>query len=114
MRAWKRIAALVLMLSMLCAGIVPAFAETAATPTDLSAADPAELEEVLSHFTLNHGPRSSKKIAITMDDVFETEWVWKSVELCRQYGITMTFFPIGRSLKDEDRDNWKAVLDAGC
>ena len=54
------------------------------------------------------------KIAITMDDVYETEWVWKSVELCKEYGITMTFFPIGRNLKDEDRDNWRAVIEAGC
>jgi peptidoglycan/xylan/chitin deacetylase (PgdA/CDA1 family) len=68
----------------------------------------------LSTFTLNHGSRESKKIAITMDDVYETEWVWKAVELCRQYGITMTFFPIGINLKEEDRENWQAVLDAGC
>ena len=71
-------------------------------------------EDLLSVFTVNHGPRDSKKIAITMDDVYETEWVWKAVELCRQYGIAMTFFPIGINLKPEDRDNWQASLDAGC
>ena len=71
-------------------------------------------EDLLSVFTVNHGSRESKKIAITMDDVYETEWVWKSVELCKQYGIAMTFFPIGINLKEEDRDNWRAVLDAGC
>ena len=71
-------------------------------------------EDLLSVFTGNHGPRDSKKIAITMDDVYEPEWVWKSVELCRQYGITMTYFPIGINLKEEDRDNWRALLDAGC
>ena len=71
-------------------------------------------EDVLGVFTLSHGSRESKKIAITMDDAYETEWVWKTVELCRQYGITMTFFPIGLNVKEEDRENWKAVLDAGC
>ncbi len=71
-------------------------------------------EDLLGTFTVNHGSRESKKIAITMDDVYETEWVWKAVELCRQYGITMTFFPIGINLKEEDRDHWQAVLDAGC
>ena len=65
-------------------------------------------EDLLSVFTVNNGPRDSKKIAITMDDVYEPEWVWKSVELCRQYGITMTYFPIGINLKEEDRDNWRA------
>ena len=71
-------------------------------------------EDLLSVFTLNHGSRESKKIAITMDDVYEPEWVWKSVELCRRYGITMTFFPIGINLKEEDGDNWRALLEAGC
>ena len=79
-----------------------------------SAAAEGAGDDPLSVFTLNHGSRESKKIAITMDDVFETEWVWKSVELCRKYGITMTFFPIGRNLKEEDRDKWRDVLEAGC
>ena len=79
-----------------------------------SSAAEQSAEDLLSVFTVNHGPRDSRKIAITMDDAFETEWVWKSVELCRQYGITMTFFPIGIRLKEEDRENWKAVLEAGC
>ena len=71
-------------------------------------------EDLLGTFTVNHGSRESKKIAITMDDVYETEWVWKAAELCKQYGITMTFFPIGINLQEEDRDRWQAVLDAGC
>ena len=79
-----------------------------------SSAAEQSAEDLLSAFTVNHGPRDSKKIAITMDDVYEPEWVWKSVELCRQYGITMTFFPIGVNLKPADRDNWRAVVDAGC
>ena len=71
-------------------------------------------EDPLSVFTINHGNRNSKKIAITMDDMFDTEWTWKTLALCKEYGITMTFFPIGRSLKEEDRENWRAVIEAGC
>ena len=78
-----------------------------------SSAAEKSAEELLGSFTLNHGSRDSRKIAITMDDVYEREWVWKSAELCRQYGITMTFFPIGINLKEEDRDGWLAVLDGG-
>jgi len=78
-----------------------------------SSAAEKSAEELLGSFTVNHGSRDSKKIAITMDDVYEREWVWKTAELCREYGITMTFFPIGINLKEEDRDNWTAVLDAG-
>ena len=70
--------------------------------------------DLLKEFRLLHGSRDSKRIAITMDDVYEREWVWKSVELCRQYGVRMTFFPIGLCLKEEDREGWLDVLSAGC
>jgi len=120
----KSLAALLLGLWVMFAGIGPVFAETAetaGTPGETAGtseteekAEPTEEEDPLAPFTLNHGSRKSRKIAITMDDVYETEWVWKSVELCKEYGITMTFFPIGRNLKDEDRDNWRAVIEAGC
>ena len=71
-------------------------------------------ETGLENFPVRFGNRSSKKIAITMDDANELEWVWKTVDLCRQYGITMTFFPVGCNLHEEDRENWQKVLDAGC
>ena len=68
----------------------------------------------LEDFPVYHGDRESRKIAITMDDVNEREWVWKAAELCEKYGITMTFFPIGVNLLPEDRENWQKVLDTGC
>ena len=71
-------------------------------------------EKLLENFTLNHGDRSSKKIAITIDDGYETEYYWKCAELCRQYGIGMTFFPIGLVLKEEDREDWIKVIESGC
>ena len=102
----------------LCLLLVAAFPGTAAageaTLTDLAAESVDPEEDPLSVFTVNHGSRNSRKIAITMDDVYEPEWVWKSVELCKQYGITMTFFPVGMNLKEEDREGWQSVLDAGC
>ena len=71
-------------------------------------------ETGLEDFRVRHGDRESKRIAITMDDVNEREWVWKTAELCEKYGITMTFFPVGRNLLEEDRENWQKVLDQGC
>ena len=70
--------------------------------------------DLLKDMRLLHGSRDSARIAVTMDDVYETEWVWKSVELCRRFGIRMTFFPLGVNLKEEDRAGWLDVLDAGC
>lgn len=87
-----------LIVLVLCLGIIfPACAETG-----------------LEGFRVRHGDPESKKIAITMDDVNEREWVWKSVELCRQYGITMTFFPNGRNILEEDADGWRDVVASGC
>ena len=71
-------------------------------------------ETGLENFPVRYGDRESNKIAITMDDMHDRQWAWKTVELCRQYGITMTFFPIGSNLHEEDRENWQKLLDAGC
>ena len=71
-------------------------------------------ETGLEKFTVHHGDRESPKIAITMDDASEPEYVRKALELCRQYGITMTFFPNGFRLREEDRELWLEVIEAGC
>ena len=65
-------------------------------------------------FTVRHGDRESRKIAITVDDCYDTEQVLAAVELCKQYDVRMTFFVIGSALKFADTDVWQAVLDAGC
>lgn len=81
----------------------------------LSAAEEAEPAETgLEQFIVRHGNPASNKIAITMDDCNTLEIVWNTVELCRQYGITMTFFPNGQNLHEEDRAHWQDLLDAGC
>ena len=71
-------------------------------------------ETGLEQFIVRHGSPDSRKVAITMDDCNNGEIVWKTAELCRQYGIAMTFFPNGRNLHAEDRENWQDLLDAGC
>ena len=72
----------------------------------------------LSRFMLKHGFRDSPMIAITVDDCYEsaTDQVLRDLELCREYGIQMTFFPIVVSgcLSPEYRDLWQSVLDTGC
>ena len=75
-------------------------------------------EDDLGPFQLKHGSRDSKKVAITVDDCYKTatEWIAKDVELCKQYGIHMTFFPLYKTgcLFPEYRELWQSVLDAGC
>ena len=71
-------------------------------------------EDPLGSFAVRHGSRNSNQVAITMDDIFETEYAWKSVELCRKYGVAMTFFPIGIILKEKEREEWKDLISSGC
>ena len=78
----------------------------------------AEEGSPLDSFTLKHGSRESKKVAITVDDCYKTatEWIEADVELCKQYSIHMTFFPLYKTgcLFPEYRELWQSVLDAGC
>lgn len=75
-------------------------------------------EELLKPFKLYHGPRNSRKIAITVDDCFESgaEFVLRDAELCRKHGVRMTFFPLvyAGCLDEKYRDMWQTVLDCGC
>ena len=75
-------------------------------------------EELLSEFILHHGDRESKKIAITVDDCYKSaaDYIRKDVELCRQYGVKMTFFPLVYTgcLEEKYRELWQSALDCGC
>ena len=77
-----------------------------------------ESEDPLGEFVIHHGDRSSSKIAITVDDCYKTatEWIRRDAELCREYGIGMTFFPLVYTgcLEEKYRDLWQEVLDSGC
>ena len=105
------------ILLCLCALLSFACAEKPAEGSAAAVRD-AETEELLSKFVLKHGSRAQKRIAITVDDCYKTaaEWVQADVELCKQYGIHMTFFPLVYTgcLSPAYRDLWQSVLDAGC
>lgn len=65
-------------------------------------------------FTLRNGDRDVPRVAITMDDCQDTEKIRETIELCKEYGIAVTFFVVGNGLKVEDRQLWQDALDAGC
>lgn len=65
-------------------------------------------------FTLRHGDRTQPRIAITIDDCYDSNCVLAAVELCEAYNIPITFFPIGNALKYADSELWQRALDAGC
>ncbi len=100
----KRMMALLLCLCALLPGI--------------AAAESAGTAALLEEFTLRHGDRNVKKVAITIDDCYKNrrDYILQDVELCKEYGVKMTFFPVDYAgcLSEKYRDIWQAVLDAGC
>ena len=66
--------------------------------------------------TVWHGERSPEeaKISISVDDCYNTDHVLAVIELCEQYDVPMTFFPVGSGLKCADAALWQRALDAGC
>ena len=65
-------------------------------------------------FIIRYGSREENKIALSMDDCYELDKVEETLEICREFGIIMTFYPLGLVLKEEDRELWQSVIDAGC
>ena len=63
---------------------------------------------------IRNGSRDERRVAVTMDDCYEFEYVRKTWELITSYGGRMTFYPVGELLKDEktteaDRELWRAI-----
>lgn len=65
-------------------------------------------------FSVRHASREEPRIAITVDDCYDIEQVQAAIDLCVEYQITMTFFPIGNALKFADGPVWQQALDVGC
>ncbi|MBQ8160874.1 MAG: polysaccharide deacetylase family protein [Clostridia bacterium] len=64
-------------------------------------------------FIIRYADRESNKIAITMDDCYEIDKVREALEICKQYDVHMTFYPIGKMLHEEDRDLWEEIIEQG-
>ena len=73
----------------------------------------AEEEDPLAMFAVRNGRRSDHRVAITVDDAFDLAFVWKIRDLFQELGVVGTFFPIGKMLLEEDRENWQQLLDNG-
>lgn len=60
-----------------------------------------------------NGPRDKRRIAVTVDDCFNQLRLTEILDLCDQYRVKMTFFPVGKEIRETDRDLWRRVVDAG-
>ena len=89
----------------------------AAPAEETAAAAPAESAPRWSDtqpFGIRHGPRETKRVAITMDDCYERAYVRELFELCQEYGVSCTFFPLGDQLKAADAELWRAIAESPC
>ena len=59
------------------------------------------------------GDENKPRISITMDDCFKMQHVVEMLDLCKEYGFHMTFFPLGVCIKEKDGDIWRRMLSEG-
>ena len=60
-----------------------------------------------------YGDETVPNIAITVDDCYKKEHVREVLDLCDQYGIKITFFPVGSTITEEDGDLWRRIVESG-
>jgi peptidoglycan/xylan/chitin deacetylase (PgdA/CDA1 family) len=59
------------------------------------------------------GDKNVKRIAITMDDCGNQQYVNEMMDLCDQYGFKMTFFPIGNRIDESEAADWRRMVESG-
>lgn len=59
------------------------------------------------------GDDKKPQIAITMDDCWKIKYVEQMLDLCKEYGFHMTFFPCGMSIREDTAELWKRVVAEG-
>ncbi len=65
-------------------------------------------------FGIRNGPRDVKRVAITVDDCYNKDLLKAIFELVNQYGVRITFFPLGDQLHEKDREIWRAIAASNC
>ena len=64
-------------------------------------------------YVVRHGDRESKKIAITVDDGWNMDAVYKIHELSIELDFPVTWFIVGKLFCAEDRELWEDALAHG-
>jgi peptidoglycan-N-acetylglucosamine deacetylase len=65
-------------------------------------------------FIVYNGDRESNRIAVTVDDCYSIKNLKAVLDICKEYNVPVTFFVVGKALKEEDREVWQDVIDTGC
>ena len=64
-------------------------------------------------FQVYHGDREQKRIAITVDDIYDSNVLKMMHELSIELDFPITWFVLGSQIRDEDKALWEAILAHG-
>lgn len=75
---------------------------------------PAYASQADDDFIVHNGDRTRKRVAITMDDCYRLGNVTRTLDICEQYQVPVTFFVVGSAIKPEHQSIWHRALSLGC
>ena len=76
-------------------------------------ASTAMAEELPENYVVRNGDREQPKIAITVDDGFDTEMIRAIHELSGELDFPITWFVVGYHFRFEDKELWEEIIAHG-
>lgn len=64
-------------------------------------------------FLVYHGDREQKRIAITVDDIYDSNVLRLMHDLSLELDFPITWFCMGVNFRDEDKEVWQSIIDHG-
>ena len=64
-------------------------------------------------FLIYHGSREEKRIAITVDDIYDADVLRQMHDLCLEYDVPITWFVLGSQIRDSDKEIWESIIANG-
>ena len=92
--------------------VVPTGEELGRSHTPIALVAPPESETARLAPIVRRGSTQLPEYALTMDDGWSSSQVEKVLNICKQLGIKMTFFPVGKVIKANPA-LWKRAVEEG-
>lgn len=64
-------------------------------------------------FLVYHGDREQKRIAITVDDIYDADVLRLMHELSLELDFPITWFVLGTQIRDDDKEIWESIIEHG-
>lgn len=64
-------------------------------------------------FLIYHGDREQKRIAITVDDIYDANVLRMMHDLSIELDFPITYFVLGKQIRDNDKDVWESIIQHG-